>query len=107
MKTGLIVIGLALLPLAAQDNSGVEHMVVGTRAGNPTIPAIRLAAKDLEQSAGIVYLKGNVEINLPTHTLFADEAEYDQDSGEIEARGNVRLKPANPDARGASQFGTK
>ena len=41
------------------------------------------------------------------HILLADEAEYDQDSGEIQARGNVRLKPANIDSRGTSELGIK
>jgi lipopolysaccharide assembly outer membrane protein LptD (OstA) len=108
MKMTLIVMCLALLPITAQDNSEVKHLTVGIRAnGRPAIPTIRLAAKSLEQSAGIVYLKGSVEINLPAHILLADEAEYDQDSGEIQARGNVHLKPANLDPRGASQFGIK
>lgn len=108
MKTSLMIICLALLPLTAQDNSELEHLTVGPRAnGRPAVPAIRLAAKSLDQSAGIVYLKGNVQINLPTHILLADEAEYDQDSGEIQARGNVRLKPANLNSAGASQFGIK
>jgi lipopolysaccharide assembly outer membrane protein LptD (OstA) len=108
MKTSLIVMCLTLLPLTAQDSFEMKHLTVGTRAnGRPAIPAIRLAAKSLEQSGGIVYLKGSVEINLPLHILLADEAEYDQDSGEIQAHGNVHLKPANQDSRGAGQFGVK
>ena len=106
MRTSLIVMCLALLPLTAQDNSEVKRLTVGTRAnGRPAVPTIRLAAKSIEQNAAIVYLKGSVEISLPTHVLVADEAEYDQDSGEIQARGNVRLKPVNINPRGASQFG--
>lgn len=108
MRTSLIVICLALLPLAAQDDSEIKRLTVGTRAnGRPAVPTIRLGAKSIEQIAGIVYLKGSVEINLPTHILVADEAEYDQDSGEIQARGNVRLKPVNLNPRGAGQFGIK
>lgn len=107
MKTALLVICLAFLPLTAQDNTEIQHLTVGTPPGLPAIAGIRLNAKDLEQSAGIVYLKGRVEIDLPFHVLEADEAEYDQSSGEIEARGNVHLKPARVDARGANQFGVK
>ena len=107
MKTFLFVTCLALLPLTAQDNPEVKHLTVGTLPGRPAVPAIRLGARDLEQSAGVVYLKGGVEIDLPLHVLLADEAEYDQNSGEIQARGNVRLKPARSDSRGASQFGVK
>lgn len=108
MKTGLFVICLVLLPLTGQDNSQVKHLTVGPLAnGRPAVPTVSLAAKSLEQNAGIVYLKGSVEISLGAHTLLADEAEYDQDSGEIQARGNVRVKPAILDRRGASQFGIK
>ena len=107
MKTSLLLMCLAFFPLTAQDNSEVKHLTVGTRAGLPAIPTIRLAAKSLEQSAGVVYLRGSVEINLPSHILLAEEAEYDQDNGEIQARGNVRLKPANVDPHGANQFGVK
>src|SRR5580698_4601140 len=108
MKTSFIVMCLALLPLTAQDNTEIQHLTVGAQAnGRPPIPTLRLAAKSLEQSAGVVYLKGSVEIAMPTHTLLADEAEYDKDSGEIQARGNVHLKPTNLNSRGASQFGIK
>lgn len=40
-----------------------------------------------------VHLKGNVEIKTATMTLTADEAYYDQDTGEITAMGTVRVKP--------------
>jgi len=106
MKTGLLLTCLALVPLTAQDNSEIKHLTVGTRPGLPTIPGIRLNARGLEQSAGQVFLKGSVEIDLPSHVLLADEAEYDLDSGEIEVHGNVHLKP-NVDSRGIRQFGVK
>lgn len=108
MKTSLMVACLALLPLTAQENSELKHLTVGTRAnGRPPVPGLHLAAKDLEQNAGVVYLRGSVEIDLPTHILLADEAEYDEDSGEIQAHGNVHLKPARQDTRAAGQFGIK
>jgi lipopolysaccharide assembly outer membrane protein LptD (OstA) len=109
MKTGLLIMCLTLLPLAAQDNSGIKHLTVGPLPnGRPAVAPIRLAARDLDQIAGIVYLKGSVEINLGTYALLADEAEYDQNSGEIQASGNVHLKPAESrNSRGAIQFGIK
>jgi lipopolysaccharide assembly outer membrane protein LptD (OstA) len=109
MKIGLsLLIFLALLPLTAQENSELKHLTVGpVPNGRPAVPTVRLAAKSLEQNAGIVYLKGSVEINLGRYALVADEAEYEQDSGEIRARGNVRVKPLDLDRRGASQFGIK
>ena len=108
MKTGLLVICLALLPLTAQDNPKLKQMTVGlVRTGLQYVPKVRIAAKDIQQDSGIVYLKGSVEVNLGLYTLLADEAEYYQESGEIRAHGDVRVKPMPADVRGASQFGVK
>ncbi len=109
MKTGVIVTCLALLPLTAQNSSEIKHLTVGpVVSGGAVVPKIHLAAKSIEQSAGIVYLKGSVEINLGMYALLADEAEYFPDSGEIQAPGKLRLKPTPIlDPRGVSQFGVK
>jgi lipopolysaccharide assembly outer membrane protein LptD (OstA) len=40
-----------------------------------------------------IHLKGNVEIKTDTMTLTATEAYYNEDTGEIEALGTVRIKP--------------
>lgn len=95
------------LPCPLEDSRAANVLMELDFFGRPAVPTIRLAAKNIEQNAGIVYLKGNVEINLLTHVLVADEADYDQDSGEIQARGKVRLTPAKLNPRGASQFGIK
>lgn len=108
MKTGLLAICVALLPLTAQNNSDIKHLTVGQVANGRPVPIVQLAAKSLEQNAGMVYLKGSVEINLGTYALVADEAEYYQDSGEIQTHGDVRLKPMPIIARpGLSRFGVK
>lgn len=109
MKTGLVIMCLALLPLTAQENPEIKHLTLGPLPNiRPVAAAIHLAARDLDQLAGIVYLKGSVEINLGTYSLLADEAEYDQNSGEIQASGNVHLKPAaTRSSHGAIQFGIK
>jgi lipopolysaccharide assembly outer membrane protein LptD (OstA) len=41
----------------------------------------------------LTHLKGNVEIRTNTMTLTADEAYFNEDTGEIEASGTVRVKP--------------
>jgi lipopolysaccharide assembly outer membrane protein LptD (OstA) len=41
----------------------------------------------------IIQLKGNVEIRTDTMILMANEVYYYEDTGEIEARGTVRVKP--------------
>ena len=108
MKTGLLAMCLALLPLTAQNNSDTKHLTVSPVVNGRPVPKVQLAAKSLEQNAGIVYLKGAVEISLGTYALLADEAEYYPDSGEIQAHGNVRVKPTPIiDPRGVSQFGVK
>jgi lipopolysaccharide assembly outer membrane protein LptD (OstA) len=106
MKTGpALALCLALLPLTAQNNSDIKRLTVSSVVSGPPV---QLAAKSLEQNAGIVYLKGSVEINLGTYALLADEAEYYQDGGEIQTHGDVRLKPMPVMApRRLNQFGVK
>jgi lipopolysaccharide assembly outer membrane protein LptD (OstA) len=41
----------------------------------------------------LVHLKGNVEIRTHAMTLTADEAYFNEDTGEIEALGTVHVKP--------------
>jgi len=64
---------------------------------HPDVAAAQLEIDRLEGAAkaekGIIQLKGNVEIKTNTITLVAEEADYHEDGGEIEARGNVRVKP--------------
>ncbi|MGD1096723.1 MAG: hypothetical protein ABSB35_32610 [Bryobacteraceae bacterium] len=109
MKLVLLFICLILLPLAAQDNdSELKHLNVPEAMNGRPGFNVRLSARNLDQSLGIIYLKGNVEIKTRTYTIVADEAEYHQDNGEIKAHGDVLAKPALPlDPRGVSQFGIK
>jgi lipopolysaccharide assembly outer membrane protein LptD (OstA) len=41
----------------------------------------------------LTHLRGNVEIRTATMTLTADEAYFNEDTGDIEALGTVRVKP--------------
>ena len=108
VKTALLIMCLTLLPLTAQNNAELKQLTVGPLwNGLQFVPKVHVAAKNIQQNAGVVYLKGSVEIKLGLYTLRADEAEYDQQSGEIHAHGDVLMKPAPPDPRGASQFGIK
>lgn len=108
MKTGLLIMCLTLLPLVAQNNAELKQLTVGpVWNGLQFVPKVHVTAKNIQQNAGIVYLKGGVEIKLGSYTLLADEAEYDQQSGEIHAHGDVLMKPAPPDPRGVGQFGVK
>jgi lipopolysaccharide assembly outer membrane protein LptD (OstA) len=46
-----------------------------------------------QRDTHLIHLKGNVEIRTDTMTLTANEAYYNQATGEIEALGTVRIKP--------------
>lgn len=112
MKPALILACLAFLPLTAQDSSvpGTKQATTfRTVNGHGIGPEVRFVAKSIDQNLGIFYLKGSVEVNLGTYVVTADEAEYFQYSGELQAHGDVKIKPAPAllDPRGASQFGVK
>ena len=87
------------------------HMLIGTPQGH----RVELTATSIERDVSsketqlTLHLKGNVTIRLITcvpsgkdnacegaMVLRADEAEYHQDTGEFEARGNVRVIPHRP-----------
>ena len=115
----LIVGALIACPLTAlvseavcQDNVAEPlHMVIGTPQGH----RVELTATSMERDVSnketqlTLHLKGDVSIRLITcvssakehvcegaMVLRADEADYHQDTGEFEARGNVRIIPHRP-----------
>jgi lipopolysaccharide assembly outer membrane protein LptD (OstA) len=51
------------------------------------------SAIDRDTKAMMIRLKGNAEIHTVAMSVEADEADYYLETGEIEARGNVRVKP--------------
>lgn len=88
------------------------HLTLGAPGGRVAITASSIE-RDLSSqvTAPIIQLKGNVEIRmiacLPTGkddavvcegamVLHADEASYNEKSGEISARGNVHITPVVP-----------
>ena len=77
--------------------------------GNGNVVAT-FEATHIETDPTIFRLKGNAEITTAVLIVQADEAEYHWDTGEIEARGNVHVKPVSVDltrARALRQFGIK
>jgi lipopolysaccharide assembly outer membrane protein LptD (OstA) len=107
---------LVIAPVAlCQDNPARPaqlHLTIGAPGGRVALTASSMQ-RDLSSAstAPVIQLKGNVEIRmiacLPTGkddavicegtvTLHADEAEYNEKSGEINARGNVRMTPHVP-----------
>ena len=75
---------------AGQVNPAAERKYV--MIATPEGPNISLTATAIQRQAPIVQLRGNVEIKTKDMILRADEADYDQNTGEIEARGAVRIK---------------
>jgi lipopolysaccharide assembly outer membrane protein LptD (OstA) len=88
------------------------HLTLGAPGGRVALTASSIE-RDLssEATASIIQLKGNVEIRmiacLPTGKddvviceatviLHADEVQYNEKSGEINARGNVHMTPHVP-----------
>jgi lipopolysaccharide assembly outer membrane protein LptD (OstA) len=70
--------------------------------------AVTFAARHIESSGDLFQLRGNVEINTDSLILRADRADYHWDTGEIEPRGNVHVRPIPfRVSRGLSQFGIK
>ena len=61
----------------------------------PEGPNIGLTAAAIQRQAPVTQLRGNVEIRTKDMILRADEAEYNENTGEIEARGTVRIKLEN------------
>ena len=54
---------------------------------------VTFAASDIRQESRVYRLTGQSEIHTATIDLFADDAVYHSDTGEVEARGNVRVVP--------------
>jgi lipopolysaccharide assembly outer membrane protein LptD (OstA) len=88
------------------------HLSIGAPGGRVALTAFSIQ-RDLssEATAPIIQLKGNVEIRMvaclptgkddavvceATMVLHADEADYNEKSGEIDARGNVHMTPHVP-----------
>ena len=75
---------------AGQVNPAAERKYV--MMATPEGPNISLTATAIQRQTPKVQLRGNVEIRTKDMILRADEADYDQNTGEIEARGTVRIK---------------
>jgi lipopolysaccharide assembly outer membrane protein LptD (OstA) len=100
-----LLLGIALtvcLPLFAQDRAQRYEFTVYRMRGSYQITAFAgqlvvtatsmQRVGDVDSSACILQLRGNVEIRANNVTVQADEADYHCQTGEIEPRGNVHLK---------------
>ena len=53
-----------------------------------------VTAQSIQRDGTVLHLKGGVKIIQERIIVTADEAEYHTDTGEIEPRGNVRIRPS-------------
>jgi lipopolysaccharide assembly outer membrane protein LptD (OstA) len=96
------VLATQLLPQpTSQSNRTADHlhMMIGCSTCGS---AVHLTALNMQREApapaatkvltSVIQLRGDVEIKTQRMALYADEASYHEDTGEIEAHGNVRVK---------------
>lgn len=108
MKRSLAALAVCTLSLAAQDypTGQLKRLSVPT---STSVTPIAVAALDIEREGlypAIIHLKGSVEIKTPVClkggqsqalycagyiVLHADEADFHEGSGQIDARGNVTV----------------
>jgi lipopolysaccharide assembly outer membrane protein LptD (OstA) len=81
----------AAAPAQVDPAAEVKQILIATPEG----PNIGLTATAIQRQApamNVVQLRGNVEIRTKDMILRADEADYNEKTGEIEARGAVHIK---------------
>jgi len=97
-------LGYDNLHVLAEDSrytSGADfarHARVGDQwwpVGGGTI-VVTLAASDIRHDDRIYTLTGQAEIHTTTMDIEADDAVYHADTGAVEARGDMRVKPSAP-----------
>jgi hypothetical protein len=80
---------LQTLDDAARRIAGCQFLPEGA-------PRSRPSALNGAPYPSLLLLKGNVEVRTNGFIIRTDEADYDETTGEIEARGNVKVTPYPP-----------
>ena len=91
MKHIVLMVLLFVLAIAANGARQAQEpkqVLIATPEG----PNIGLTAVAIQRQAPIIQLRGSVEIRTKDMILRAGEADYNENTGEIEARGTVRIK---------------
>jgi hypothetical protein len=99
----LASITLPLSPGMGQQTAELKHFSINSPKGW----SVGISAENMAREALILHLRGNVEIktsigqNAPRQLLLlsADEADFHIDRGAIEPRGNVIIRPQDPQDR--------
>jgi hypothetical protein len=106
-----LIVTMGLAAVAQQNPEPVKHVMVAPQSGTANGQAT-VSARSVERGVGypaVIRLKGDVEIRTPVcfkagkgtdetvchgYTIVrADEAEYDEATGEIQAHGKVTVVP--------------
>ena len=95
----IVTLGAVWLSTAAgQAPAGeLKHVTLVSKEGKRG--PVNASALDVVKGVpfpSVAHLKGNVEIRANGFILHADQADYDEVSGEIKAEGNVSIKPYPP-----------
>lgn len=117
MKFSLAALAVCAFALFAQEQPSNQLKHLSVPAGTSLRP-LSVSARDITRELpypSVIHLKGSVEIRTPVCTgtaepgkwtcdgsvvLRADEADLHEDTGEIEARGNVKVtRERTADAR--------
>jgi lipopolysaccharide assembly outer membrane protein LptD (OstA) len=102
MKLLLLTIGVSLtlfvliLRTAAQNAAPETVKQIAVAPLNDARGGARLAALNIERGAAypsVVHLNGQVEIRTNGFILRADNADYNETTGEVEAHGSVKVTP--------------
>ena len=93
----LSVVGMCLSAVGQGNAEQLKHVTLVSKQGKRG----PVNASALEVVKGVAYpsiahLKGNVEMRANGFILHADQADYDEQTGEIKASGNVSVMPYPP-----------
>ena len=111
MRLVALIVTMGLAALAQENPEPVKYVMVAPKSGTTNGQAT-VSARSIERGVGypsVIRLKGDVEIRTPVcfksgkstdervcygyTTIRADEAEYDEATGEIQAQGKVTVVP--------------
>ena len=91
----LSLVAIGLSPVAGQTAPGeIKHVVLVSIQGKrgPVYGSAVDVVKGIPYPS-VAHLKGNVEIRANGFILHAEQADYDEQTGEIKASGNVSIVP--------------
>ncbi|HZR64476.1 MAG TPA: LPS assembly protein LptD [Terriglobales bacterium] len=72
-------------------SSGSDSTLPFAPGSKPGVP-VTIRAIEQEKNGPVYALKGKVQIDYGTYTVFADQANYNEDTGEVEGNGNLLIE---------------